>query len=55
MPGRLLWKLLAIHVLVIGLVILVVWLTIDSSAEAFSSAISDFNGSSVASCGAACR
>ena len=39
MPGRLLWKLLAIHVLVIGLVILVVWLTIDYLAADYFMAL----------------
>ena len=39
MPVRLLWKLLAIHVLVIGLVILVVWLTIDYLAADYFMAL----------------
>ena len=39
MPGRLLWKLLGIHVLVIGLVILIVWLTIDYLAADYFMAL----------------
>ncbi|MBI3016201.1 MAG: HAMP domain-containing protein [Candidatus Tectomicrobia bacterium] len=44
MKGRLLWKLLGINVLVIGVVILAVWLTIDYlAAKYFMALMKDYN------------